>query len=533
MLFNTLHKKTYLTMPLPLFFSKRFMWKNVTKIIKNTPKVPLHLEPKVTALELVKKDSNVTVEKEPTIIAIPEHVSIESQEYVNAKLKESTLAETTTKLVQVSKYDILKNLVLVKDETRLKHHATKDYFIDKYIPAYIVENAKIICLIQEPISLAGIFTMAEAKINSIQAGTDKLQNTLSYSLMHYCYHMYKDPLNDPTKIASRIDKLFTYESSFLYKHPPQCVHGYESNFPVKQHLLAADTHNLVLDVASLKLPSQLQITQQYITLNKYLEISVFLKTHGFLLTDNIEVLLVDSNNKVHTSLCQLNANKFVDIMGQINPDFTAKIPIPPLIAIPGNELSVIPIDTKLYTLPEQSIALYNSYSTLSPSLQKDVFVHRSKVCALAQINKMKKPGVSLDVEDNLKDYLNVLQDVSKKVKDKKITPEEGFFTIQTFNQQIIRQPHKYNLYPTFIETALIDNAFNLSWNTNKNMYEIVLQDIGLLVQKEAKILFQNNHKYNSYSFDLFIQKVLKKMELLGPGYLDNYYNLRKILTITY
>jgi len=496
---------TYLMAPLKLTNSKRFMWKKaIDKVVGHAPKVLKALETKT-----------------PEVVALA------------AEAEKPKVLENAKETIVISKYNQVKELVLIADEDRIKHHAATDYFIDKYLPVYQAHNSKITCLIQNPINLAGVFTMSQDKLNNLAQGNDKSLDTMTYQMMDYCFKMYRDPITKESDVTSRIKDLFTYDHTYRYTYPIGCVHGYESNFPTRQHLLTVDTHNFVLKVENLGLPPQLTITQEHITLTKYLEISILLKTHGFVLSKNIEILLVNNNDKTHTTLCTLNANKFGEIMGQLNPDFIGKIPMPSLIAIPGNELSAIPIDVKLHSLPEQSIAFYKSYSTLSPSLQKEVFVHRSKVCAETEIKKLEKKVLPKFVKDNLGDYLNETQGTSKQLKNNKITADQAYFKINAFNQKIICEPHNYHLYPTFIETAIIDKTFNLSWNENKVLYDIVFEDIRKMVQLEAKIIFQNTHKYNSYTFDLFMQRVLQKMELLGPKYSENYYNLRKVLQITY
>jgi hypothetical protein len=67
MLFNTLHKKTYLTILLPLSFSKRFMWKNMlyTKTILNTKtskgviRRTMHVAKQVVKHNLIPKSKSV------------------------------------------------------------------------------------------------------------------------------------------------------------------------------------------------------------------------------------------------------------------------------------------------------------------------------------------------------------------------------------------------------------------------------------------------------------------------------------------
>jgi len=532
-------KRTHLCLPLSIIVSCRSMYKFGKAVVGHVPKLLNALEQQAakTAEVVVNAPSIKAVTKDPVVIHIPENISQDSQKYVDTKIKENiqdtNLVQASSDIKNSVKYHLLKNMVLDPDENRLVHHAKCDYSLDKIITRYQEHNAKIVCLIQDPIPLAGVFTMSKDKFDKINQGSNGALDAIVYQIMDYSFHIYKDPITNESDVTSRINNLFTYDPLHRIKFPKGCVHGYESNFPIRQHLLTVDMHNLVLKVTNLRISPQITITQEYLTVTKYLELCILQKTHRFLLSGNIEVILVNEKDKTHTTLCQMNANKFSEIMGQVNPDFIGKVPVPSLIAIPGKESNVIPIDIKLHSLPEQSIAFYNSYSTLSPCLQTEVFVHRSKVCAEAHINKMKKQQIYETIRPNLDNYLNTLKDTSKLVQNKKITSDQGYNIINTLNQSIICQPHQYNLYPTFIETAIIDNTFNLSWENNKMLYEVVFQDIRKMIQQDITIIFQNSHKYNSYTFDLLMQRVLHKMQLLGPGYLENYNNLRKVLQITY
>lgn len=457
-------------------------------------------------------------------------------------MKNSKLFKSFFSFFNLKKVSPVKQICLYD---KSKYYNTKYSIVSNYINKIGSFLYKKELKLKETIikNVSGLYCPApkERLLLSSTNDASNIKKTIVLQIVDYCYKLYGgekeikswDAFIDSAENLLKFSKLNESPFSYPLNHP----HNFYAYFPIKQHLFVSNfagqkvpfkvlknyfyKHSLSFDLE--------EYAKTTFTVGSILEYIVFFLHYGELLTQNSDIFCIGINSD-KPFMSNIFRQHVFSIINQPNADLLMFRIIKKNIK--DNEIQaikVIPVDIKLKSDPEDRLALFKGYISITPTLNYKKYFKRF-LGDLKGVNDQKKTKNIINQTENSlgKAWAKSLDDLLKS----KLSLNEQKLKFNFYHQYYLLHPELRHLIPSKLIEAIRDYKFEHYYKIHKSSLDKII--IKYSPKIEEKTLFNSQDVDQEYIENLFLD-ILEDWAKFDPEFakkmLKSYSNVKQLFIL--